>query len=157
VLFLRPDTLRSLASVFQDSQVSHAGELRTHLRPLPEAQASFLAVRRDWAARRDISPWVNHGSPAWWMQRDLIRSGGKAAHFPSNQQGHILHRGRSAVAATRTFDPTHPYATARRRDAHYMGRPDGAATWAAIEESLADWLEQSREKELVGYLAERLS
>ncbi len=157
VLFLRTDTLSEVAQVFSDPAVSHAGELRTHLFSLAEAQASFLAVRRDWAARRDISPWVNHGSPAWWMQRDLIKRGGKAAHFPGNEEGYILHRGRSAVAAVRTFDPSHPYATARHREPHYMGRPGGDKTWAAMEQSFADWLDKSREKELIENLAARLS
>ncbi len=154
VLFLRSDTLSALASCFQDPQTSHAGELRTHLRPLPEAQASFLAVRRDWGARRDISPWVNHGSPAWWLQRDLIKKGGKAINFPSNSEGFILHRGRSAVASTRVYAPGHAYATARRHDPHFMGIRHGPRLWDARAEQFAQWLEPDREDELVDRLAE---
>jgi hypothetical protein len=140
VLFLRPDTLAAVAACFDDPAVSHAGEMRTHLRPMPEAQASFLAVRRDWAARPSVSPWVNHGSPAWWMQRDLQRQGGKGARFPSNAGGYILHRGRSAVAATKTAEPSHAYATAPNASPHFMGVTDGAQVWAKQAAEYADLL-----------------
>jgi hypothetical protein len=145
VLFLRRDALQAFAACFGDPGVSHAGEMRTHLRPLPEAQASFLAVRRDWAAKPSISPWVNHGSPAWWLQRDLQRQGGKGCHFPSNTSGYILHRGRSAVAATRTAEPGHAYATAANASPHFMGVPGGAQVWKDQSATYDDWLAPGRE------------
>ena len=158
VLFLRDDVLVRLAEVFQgDPAISHAGELRTHLRPLPEAQASFLAVRRDWAARPGISPWVNHGSPAWWLQRDLLRAGGQAADFRGNEEGRILHRGRSAVQAARRYAPESAYATARQAESHFMGIEDGAARWAAEEARWADWLAPSAEARLIERLVEGLA
>jgi hypothetical protein len=145
VLFLRRDVLQAVAACFKDSTVSHAGEMRTHLRPLPEAQASFLAVRRDWAAKPSVSPWVNHGSPAWWLQRDLQRQGGKGRHFPANAEGYILHRGRSAVAAAKTAEPGHPYATAANASPHFMGIPGGAQVWKDQSATYADWLAPGRE------------
>lgn len=158
VLFLRDDVLLRLAEVFRnDPAISHAGELRTHLRPLPEAQASFLAVRRDWAARPGISPWVNHGSPAWWLQRDLLRAGGQAADFRGNEEGLILHRGRSAVQAARRYAPESAYATARQADSHFMGVEDGAACWAAEEARWAEWLAPSAEARLIERLVEGLA
>ncbi len=71
VIFRRRDTLEVLAKCFDAADVAAAGELRTGLYPYAEAQASFLAVRRDISARRDIAPWVNHGAPAYWLQRSL--------------------------------------------------------------------------------------
>ena len=145
VLFLRRDALQAVAACFGDPGVSHAGEMRTHLRPLPEAQASFLAVRRDWAAKPSVSPWVNHGSPAWWLQRDLQRQGGKGCHFLANADGYILHRGRSAVAATKTAEPGHAYATAANAAPHFMGVPGGARVWEEQSATYDDWLAPGKE------------
>ena len=66
VVFRRRDTLPNWR-VFVEEDAALAGELRKHLYPYPEALASFIAVRRDCYSRKDIAPWVNHGSPAYWM------------------------------------------------------------------------------------------
>ena len=105
VVFRRRDTLSELARVFVEEGAALAGELRKQLYPYPEAQASFIAVRRDCYSRKDIAPWVNHGSPAYWMQRSIWRAELPVVNFPSNQGGYILHRGRSGVAAARLFFP----------------------------------------------------
>ena len=74
VVFRRRDTLSELAKVFVEEDAALAGELRKHLYPFPEAQASFIAVRRDCYSRKDIAPWVNQGAPAYWMQRSIWRA-----------------------------------------------------------------------------------
>lgn len=153
VVYLRDDTLTDLAQVFADGTVAFAGQLRRHLYPLPEVQASFLAVRRDWAARKDVSPWVNHGSPAWWMQRDIWKQGGQGFDFPSNRNGYVLHRGRTAVAAARDFDPLSSYATTTNRIPHFMGVPNGPAIWRAKEEEYSEWLNEESEAELIRHLS----
>lgn len=96
-----------MAKVFVEEGAALAGELRKHLYPYPEAQASFVAVRRDCYSRKDIVPWVNHGSPAYWMQRSIWRAELPVVNFPSNHGKYILHRGRSGVAAARLFSLIH--------------------------------------------------
>lgn len=157
VLFLRHDTLSELARIFAPGSAAFAGELRHGLFPLPEAQASFLAVRRDWAVRRDVSPWVNHGSPAYWLQRDIWLRGGQGVDFRSNERGYALHRGRTAVAAARDFEPWSAYATVANRDPHFMGLPHGQKVWEYHEAALSHWLTEDAEPELLRLLAERLS
>jgi len=157
VVFLRDDTLSALAQVFSDGTASFAGQLRRHLFPLPEAQASFLAVRRDWASRKDVSPWVNHGSPAYWMQRDIWLRGGKGIDFPSNASGYVLHRGRSAVAAAREHIPWSSYGTTQNRYPHYMGVPGGGEIWHAYEQKFSKWLTTEAEPALLGFLSQALS
>jgi hypothetical protein len=76
--------------------------------------------------------------------------------FPSNHGGYILHRGRTAVAATRDYTPRRSYATAATRSPHYMGVPDGAAIWAEIEQRHAGLLEPDAETRLLDVLGERL-
>lgn len=156
LLLLAKDVIERVAECFGDPAHSHAGELRTHLKPIPEAQASFLAVRRDWMARPGVNPWVNHGSPAWWMQRDITRLGGKAVNLPVYSSGAVLHRGRGAVAATRRYDPRHPYATARRHAPHFMGQAEGQATWDQWTNDRADLLAPGTEHELVELVASAL-
>jgi hypothetical protein len=114
-------------------------------------------VRRDVLHRRDVRPPVNHGSPMLWLQGDAVRAGLPVVHFPSNHGGHILHRGRSAVAAARAYTPWHAYATAPNHQAHFMGVPDGAAIWAAVEDRYANLLAPDAEADLVALLAERLN
>ena len=76
------------------------------------------------------------------MQRSIARAGDLAvAHFASNHGGFVLHRGRSAVASW-----TAP---------HFMGVPDGAGIWAAVEARLAPLLEADAEPELLDVLVER--
>lgn len=157
VIFRDKGTLQALAACFDEPDVAFAGELRTHLFPLPEAQASFLAVRRDWAARPDISPWVHHGSPAWWQQRDCWDTGARGADFPSNRAGYALHRGRTAVASAGLHRPWSAYASVREADAHFMGVAGGRRAWFDTEQRWAEWLAPERENALIERLAERFS
>jgi hypothetical protein len=153
LVFLRNDALATLARIFAHGDAAFAGELRRGMFPLPEAQASFLAVRRDWAARRDVSPWVFHGSPAYWMQRDIWQLGGKGEDFQSNRDGFALHRGRSAVAAAVEHAPWSTYGRAQHHSPHYMGVPGGAEIWALRERQFADWLEVDAEPALLARLS----
>jgi len=120
-------------------------------------QASFLAVRRDWAARRDVSPWVNHGSLAYWLQRDIWLRGGLGEDFRSNQEGYTLHRGRTAVAAAREREPWSAYATVENCHPHFMAVPQGRQMWEAREAAFSRWLTDDGAPELLALLAERLS
>lgn len=153
VVFRNPDTLRALADRFRsDDDVAFVGELRRHVFPHPEAQASFLAVRRDWAERRRTAPWVDHGSPAYWMQRSIWEQGGRGDDFPSNVGGYILHRGRSGVAAGQEQFPSHHLRTETYNNPHYMGVPGGAAIWRTIEDHHAGTLDSPEPGTLVGKL-----
>ncbi len=120
----------------------------------PNIQASFLAVRRDVYARRDVAPWVSHGSPTLWLQRSIVAAGLDASHFPANADGHLLHRGRGSVEAVRTTAPLHRYATVATNHAHYMGVPGGAETWAETEARFAPLL--ADESALLDHLADAL-
>jgi len=140
VVFRSPDTLRALADRFRDDGVAFVGELRRGLFPYPEAQASFLAVRRDWAERRSTSPWVDHGSPAYWLQRSIWLQGGRGDDFPSNMGGYILHRGRAGVAAAQEHLPSHHLGTVTYNDPHFMGVTCGEQIWRAIEDAHADMI-----------------
>jgi hypothetical protein len=157
VIFRKPETLVALASVITVHNGAFAGELRRTTRTYPDAQASFIAVRRDWSARREISPLVNHGSPSLWMQESIWEAGGVVVDFPSNLGGYILHRGRTAVAATSEHSPWASYATARHTAPHFMNVPDGAAIWAETEARWLDWLQPEREAAAVALLADRFS
>jgi len=156
VVFRRPDALVTLVSVLTVDDGAFAGELRRSTRRYPDAQASFLLVRRDWLTRRDVKPWVNHGSPSLWLQESIWSAEGVVVDFPSNFGGYVLHRGRAAVAATREHSPRSSYATARMWPS-YMGVPDGEAIWAAVEDSWAEWLEPARERDLIERLAGRFN
>lgn len=148
VIFRDSATTCRLADVFTEHDAAFAGELRRHMFPYPEAQASFLAVRRDWLEDPRTTPWVNHGSPAYWLQRSVWRHGGVGVDFPSNRGGFVLHRGRSGVAAASSFLPGHSYSTVSNRDPHYMGVPDGARIWGDAEERYRDLLTPEREEAL---------
>jgi len=141
VVFRNPDTLQELAAIFRSGDVAFAGELRHGLFPYPEAQASFLAVRRDWADRRRTAPWVSHGSPAYWLQRSIWRQGGTGHHFPGNAGGYILHRGRTGVAAAQQHFRHHHYASTRYNQPHFMGIPGGEHIWRTIEDAHAPLLD----------------
>jgi hypothetical protein len=156
VVFVNPATLRDLGDAIVEHDAAFAGELR---RPPPDldVQASFFVVRRDTYARRDVVPFVNHGSPALWMQRSIWRACLPVADFPSNHRGYILHRGRSAVEAAHELFPQHSYSTASARHPHFMGVPDGPRTWARIEDRFADFLRPDAETRLLAFLAERLT
>ena len=155
VVFCRRDTLSELAKVFVQEAPALAGELRKRFCPYPEAQASFIAVRRDCYFRKDIAPWVNHGFPAYWMQRSIWRAGLPIVHFACNHDGYILHRGRSGVAAARLFFPYSSYATVDNSEAHYMGVPEGAKIWEGIEARWCDLLGPEAQQRLIAHLAEQ--
>lgn len=155
VVFRRKDTLTTLAKIFVDQRAALAGELRHGIFPYPEAQASFIAVRRDCYARKDIAPWVNHGSPAYWLQRSIWQAGLGVQDFPSNHEGYILHRGRAGVAAAHAFSPMSSYSSIKNNEAHYMGVPDGEKIWQGIEAHWLDLLEQEDEELLIAHLVGR--
>ena len=156
VVFLNPATLRDLGSAVVDDAAAFVGELR-RAPPDLDVQASFFVVRRDAYARPDVAPFVNHGSPALWMQRSIWRAGLPVADFPSNHGGYILHRGRSAVAAAHELFPRHSYATADARHPHFMGVPDGPRIWARTEDRYSELLRPDAETRLLELLAERLA
>jgi hypothetical protein len=155
VVWRNPETLLDLAAVMSVHGVGIAGVPRGG-DANPNIQASFLAVRRDLLDRHDVRPPVNHGSPLLWLQADVVKAGLTVMQFPSNHGGYILHRGRTAVAATREYTPGRSYATAATRFPHYMGVPDGAAIWAEIEARHAALLEPDAEPELLDRLASSL-
>jgi hypothetical protein len=155
IVFRDPQTLLGLAGAVVAHDAAVVGEVRGQ-GANPDIQASFLVVRRDVLARRDVRPPVNHGSPTFWLQGDVVRAGLPVVQFPSNHGGFVLHRGRSAVAATRAHAPWRSYATAPTRHAHFMGVPDGARIWEEIESRHADLLSPDAEPQLLARLAERL-
>lgn len=149
VVFRDPTTLERLTTLFTRGNAAAAGELRHGLYPYPEAQASFLLVRRDVLGRADVAPWVDHGAPSYWLQRSLWRAGLNIADFPSNQGGYVLHRGRSGVAAAARYRPRGSYASTPGNP-HFMGVPNGPAIWAEIETRWGRLLED--EAELLAHL-----
>ncbi len=155
VIFRDPATLVTVASLITVHDAALVGELRDVGRTYPDIQASFLAMRLDWLQRRDVTPWVNHGSPALWLEESVWEAGGTVVDLASNRGGYILHRGRSAVAAVRQHAPRSSYATAPNPNPHYMGVPGGAEIWAEVEDRWSEWLAPEREAELVERLAER--
>jgi hypothetical protein len=155
VIFLRQEVLLDLAA----SIAAHDGALVRELRRLhayPDAQASFFVLRRDVYARRDIRPWVHHGSPAYWLQRSVWRAGLTVVDFPSNHGGHVLHRGRAGVAAAARHAPRHAYARVDSREPHFMGVPEGEQIWARVEAEHARLLSPDHEDALLAHLADRL-
>jgi hypothetical protein len=156
VVFRKPDVLVTIASVLTVHDAAFVGELRRSQRRYPDVQASFLLVRRDWLARRDVRPWVNHGSPSLWLQESIWDAGGTVVDFPSNLGGHVLHRGRAAVGAAREHAPRSSYSTARAAPS-YMGVPDGERIWSENEARWSEWLEPGCERALVERLAARFN
>lgn len=157
IVFRKTDTLLAVAEKFSDPGVGFVGELRRDLYPYPEAQASFIAVRRDCYEHPGVIPMVHHGAPAYFMQRSLHQLGVKLADFPSNHGGYILHRGRAGVAATRTFRPGDAHATAAIYHPHYMGIPGGQLIWEEIEKKWSDLLDAHAEDRLLEHLAKSLA
>ncbi len=157
IIFRNRDTLPDLAQAIVSTHAAFAGELFLGRHAYPEAQASFFAVRRDCYARPDVSPLVHHGAPAYFMQRSLWRAGLHLEHFPSNFGGYILHRGRSAVAATRDYRPGNAHATATLHKPHYMGVPAGEQIWQQTEVHHEELLQPANEAQLLAILTSRFS
>lgn len=155
VVFLRENALEALCERFRQGAVL-AGQMRDWVYDVPEAQASFVAFRRDVYARRDIAPWVNHGAPSYWMQRSIRRAGLAVADFPSYRDGYALHRGRAGVKAASRYRPGSSYASVADHDPHFMGVPGGAETWQATEDAWQPLLEAGAEPAFVARLVERL-
>jgi hypothetical protein len=154
VVFRNIDALGDLATSMLAFDAVLAGEVRQLPgNPNPNIQASFLAIRRDVTARRDISPFVNGGAPAFLLQRDVVRAGLAIADFPTNRGGFALHRGRAAVEATHRFTPRRSYASVAEREPHYMNVTDGARIWDEIETRHAAMLTVDAEADLVTRLA----
>lgn len=156
IIFRNGDTLSELAATFVSKDTAFAGELRYGLYPYPEAQASFVAVRRDCYSRRDVAPFVHHGAPAYWMQRSLWKAGLHLENFPSNQGGYILHRGRSGVAAAHKHYPMSAFATVSNKDPHYMGVEYGEKIWQTTEQNYSGLLHEDKEDKLIEYLSHKL-
>ncbi|MFP8781178.1 glycosyltransferase family 2 protein [Hydrogenophaga sp. RWCD_12] len=155
VVFLRQDTLQTLGGLFQQG-AALAGEMRDWVYAVPEAQASFVAFRRDVYARRDIAPWVNHGAPSYWMQKSIRRRGLPVVDFATYRDGYALHRGRSGVLAAGRYRQGSSYASVLNHDPHFMGVPGGEETWRATEQRWGRYLEPGAEEALVELLARRL-
>ena len=156
IVFRNPQTVTDIASLLAKDDTVFAGELRHDVYPYPEAQASFFAVRRDCYARADIAPFVHHGAPAYFMQRSMWKAGLVLAHFPSNSDGYILHRGRSGVAAAGQYHFLNAHSTAKNSSPHFMGVKDGKKIWERIEGRYQKLLNQKNEHELLQYLREHL-
>lgn len=90
-------------------------------------------------------------------QGRLWRRGGLGVDFRSNEQGYVLHRGRTAVAAAREFEPWSAYATTANRHPHFMGLTQGREVWEAREAAYSGWLAAEAEPKLLGLLAVRWS
>jgi hypothetical protein len=151
VVFRAPDALATVAEAARTTGAALVGEVRTGANAQPDIQASFFLVRRDVLARRDI------GAPAYRMQRSIWEAGLPVVNLPTNHGGLILHRGRAGVEAATRLHPRHEYARVPTTAAHYMGVPDGARIWAAIEAEHSRLLDPAQEPELLDVLAERLA
>jgi glycosyltransferase involved in cell wall biosynthesis len=155
VIFIRPDMLSELGRAFEHG-TSLAGEMRHGLYDVPEAQASFVAVRRDAYARRDVMPWVNHGAPSYWMQRSIRRAGLTVHDFPIYRAGYALHRGRGGVRAAKTFRALSSYASVSNDEPHFMGVPNGEATWRKVEAQWSTLVDPSSSDAWIDELSRRL-
>lgn len=154
VIFLRQDALQALASEFRQG-AALAGEIRHGIYDVPEAQASFVATRRDVMARRDIMPWVNHGAPSYWMQKSIRKAGLPISDFRSNEDGYALHRGRAGVAAAKAFRPGGSYGSVANDAPHFMGVPRGDEIWREVEAKWEKWLTPDTQGECTDWLAQR--
>ena len=102
-------------------------------------------------------PFVNHGAPAYWMQRSLWKSGFHLENFPGNHGGYILHRGRSSIHATLKYNRGSSYSTVHNHLPHYMGVPGGDKIWKSIEEKYTELLKPESEADLINYLNNKLN
>ncbi len=157
IIFRQKQTLSELSSIFDSTDAAFAGELRYSGIVCPQAQASFLCVRRDCYDRNDVAPFVNHGSPAFWMQRSLWKAGLHLHDFRSNFGGYILHRGRTGVAAAKQHNPLSSFATTANNKPHFMGVENGEAIWKETEKRFAKLLLPESEGELIEYFVDKLN
>jgi len=157
IIFRNKNTLNELSTIFESSDAVFAGELRYSKKACPQAQASFLCVRRDVYARKDIKPFVNHGSPAYWMQKSLWDTGLKLHDFHSNFGGYILHRGRTGVAAASKHYPLSSFAKTANNKAHYMGVENGEQIWFDTEKRFSKLLKKENETDLINLLSHVLN
>jgi Glycosyl transferase family 2 len=156
VVFLRPDTLTSTLAHFAQG-AALVGEMRDWVYDEPEAQASFVAFRRDVYARRETAPWVNHGAPSYWMQKSIRRAGHRVVDFQTYQAGYALHRGRAGVRAAGRFRPSSSYASVQDHNPHFMGVPGGEELWQRVEDRWRQYLEPEAESALLDLLSNRLA
>ena len=154
IIFRNKETVSNLSNVFEKTDAAFAGELRYSSTVCPQAQASFLCIRRDVYVRSDIKPFVNHGSPAYWMQKSLWDAGLKLHDFRSNFDGYILHRGRTGVAAAKEHYPLSSFAKVANNQAHYMGVENGEQIWKAAESKYSELLKNEAETELIHLFSE---
>jgi glycosyltransferase involved in cell wall biosynthesis len=147
VAFLRNDCLHELMDIFK-SGCALAGEMRHGGHGMPHAQASFLAFRRDVCHRWGILPWVNHGSPSYWMQRSIRRAGLPVFDFRSYEEAYALHRGRAGVLASKDHYPLSSYASVENNQPHFMGVQGGAELWQSIERQWSASLAENDPKNL---------
>jgi len=157
IVFLNPETLSELSTVFDTKNTAFAGELRYSSKVCPQAQASFVCIRRDCYARSDIRPFVNHGSPALWMQRSLWKAGLVLHDFRSNFGGFILHRGRSGVKAASQHNKMSTFATTPNNEPHYTGVENGKQIWQETEGRFAHLLKKDSEDLLLEHFNKQLN
>lgn len=157
IIFRNPNTITELAEIFNSKKYAFAGELRYSSNICPQAQASFLCLRRDVYKRKEISPIVNHGSPAYPMQKSLWENKYQLYDFRSNSGGYILHRGRSGVAAAGKHYSTSSYSSEKNNKPHFMAVENGEQIWKDAENQFAELLLPENESELIKYLKNKLS
>ena len=159
VIFLDPSTVLAISAAVAEHDGAFVGEARVLApAPNPDVQASFFAVRRDAAARRDVHPLVHDGSPAYRMQGSMQRAGLTLVDFPSNHGGYVLHRGRAGVEAAAAYGVgAHARVPAGRDVPHFMGVPDGPRAWAETEATWAPLLDPAAEPALLEHLAARFA
>ncbi len=156
VIWRNPDALLHFVAAAFAYDAALTGELR-HVNVQPDIQASLFLTRLDVYDDRRTAPLINDGAPAYRLQRSICDRGLPVVDFPSNHGGYTLHRGRSGVAAAAKHYPGHLYARFQNTNAHFMGVPDGAAIWAAVEGRHADLLTTAAEPLLLDRLADRFA
>lgn len=156
VIWRNADALLLFVAAAFAHDAALAGEMR-HVNLQPDIQASLFLTRLDVYDDRRTAPLINDGAPAYRLQRSIIDRGLPVVDFPANHGGYTLHRGRSGVAAAAKYYPGHPYACVQNNRAHFMGVPDGAAIWAAVEGAHTDLLTAEAEPLLLDRLADRFS
>jgi hypothetical protein len=155
VIWRNPDALLDLMAATVAIDAALAGEVRRGPNPRPDIQASLFLVRRDVYDDPRIPPPIDHGSPAYRLQRSIFDRSLPVVDFPTNHGGYALHRGRAGVAAAARH-PRHNYARVQNREPHYMGVPNGAEIWAETEARYASLVAPDGEAALIERLQSRL-